>query len=64
MTEELVLSNAERTPETKPYIKLFKNTRGYNWEIKQISTKPLDNDFIDEIERLNIKMLEKFSNQE
>jgi len=36
------------------YIKLIKNTKGYNWEIKQLS---LD---IDELEKVNNKLLNKF----
>lgn len=40
--------------EQKPSIKLFKNTRGYNWEIKV-----LNND-IDEIIKLNNRMVEEY----
>ena len=36
------------------YIKLIKNTKGYNWEIKALT---LD---VDEIEKLNNKLFEKF----
>lgn len=36
------------------YIKLIKNTKGYNWEIKQLS---LD---IKELEKLNNELLTKF----
>ena len=39
------------------YIKLMKNTKGYNWEIKILS-----NDVAD-IERLNTEMLDKFGEQ-
>ena len=36
------------------YIKLYKNTKGYNWEIKQLS---LD---IDELEKLNDEMINRY----
>jgi hypothetical protein len=36
------------------YIKLIKNTKGYNWEIKQLS---LD---IQQLEKLNNELLTKF----
>ena len=36
------------------YVKLMKNTRGYNWEIKQLS---LD---LDELEKINNEMINKF----
>lgn len=39
------------------YIKLIKNTKGYNWEIKMLS---LD---INEIERLNNEMINKFGSE-
>jgi hypothetical protein len=40
------------------YIKLLKNTKGYNWEIKQLS---LD---IEELEKLNNEMITKFGGVE
>lgn len=36
------------------YLKLMKNSKGYNWEIKQLSLN------IDEIEKINNEMLERF----
>ena len=36
------------------YIKLYKNSKGYNWEIKKATLDP------DEIECLNNEMLNKF----
>ena len=44
--------------ESVAYIKLIKNTRGYNWEIKQLS---LD---IVELEKLNNELFAKFGTQE
>lgn len=40
------------------YIKLMKNTKGYNWEIKQLSLN------IDELLKLNQEMQEKFGSVE
>jgi hypothetical protein len=40
------------------YIKLIKNTKGYNWEIKQLS---LD---INALAKLNLEMQNKFAVQE
>ena len=40
------------------YIKLMKNTRGYNWEIKQLS---LD---IPEIVKLNDEMIQMFNDKD
>lgn len=42
--------------EQKEYVKLIKNTKGYNWEIKV-----LNND-IEELKKLNDKMIEEFEN--
>lgn len=39
---------------TTESVKLIKNTKGYNWEIKQLS---LD---LDALEKLNNTMMEKF----
>jgi len=39
------------------YIKLIKNTKGYNWEIKQLSLS------IDELEKLNNELLTKFGGE-
>ena len=36
------------------YIKLIKNTKGYNWEIKQLSLN------LEEMEKLNNEMINKF----
>lgn len=36
------------------YIKLMKNTKGYNWEIKQLSLN------LEELEQLNNQMINKF----
>lgn len=43
--------------EQKESIKLIKNTKGYNWEIRII------NHDIDSLVELNNKMIEKFSNE-
>ena len=43
--------------EQKATLKLTKNSKGYTWEIKQLS---LD---IEELVKLNNKMLEKFGNE-
>jgi len=40
------------------YIKLIKNSKGYNWEIKQLTLN------IDELIELNKKMLEHFGSIE
>ena len=40
--------------ESVSYIKLIKNTKGYNWEIKQLS---LD---IAELEKINNELISKF----
>ena len=49
MVEENKLINIETE-----YLKLIKNTKGYNWEIKTLG---LD---VDKIEQLNNQMKEKF----
>ena len=45
------------TIEQKESIKLIKNTKGYNWEIRILSLEP------DKLEELNNKMKEKFENE-
>jgi hypothetical protein len=44
--------------QSVPYIKLMKNTKGYNWEIKSLT-----ND-IAEIEKINNQMLNKFGGEQ
>ena len=39
------------------YIKLIKNTKGYNWEIKQLSLN------IEELEQLNNELINKFGSE-
>ena len=39
------------------YVKLIKNTRGYNWEIKILS---LD---IDEVEKINNELIQRFGTE-
>jgi hypothetical protein len=43
--------------EQKESIKLIKNTKGYNWEIKLLNLN------IDELERLNNIMISKFNKE-
>jgi hypothetical protein len=43
--------------EQKESIKLIKNTKGYNWEIKLLTLN------IDELERLNNIMISKFQKE-
>jgi len=52
MTEEKQIINVEAS--SVEYIKLIKNTKGYNWEIKQLSLN------IEELEKLNNQMLERW----
>lgn len=54
METETELSEIINKAQSVNYIKLLKNTKNYNWEIKILS---LD---IDEIERLNNLMQSKF----
>lgn len=60
ITEDQVtaLSETIKDSVSVPYIKLLKNTKGYNWEIKSLGNN------VDEIEALNNKMLEKFGGVE
>lgn len=44
--------------ELKDSIKLIKNTKGYNWEIRLISLN------IDELERLNTECMKRFGSLE
>ena len=46
--------------EEKDYIKVIKNTKGYNWEIK-IVAKPNTN-LLDQISFVNDEMVKKFGN--
>lgn len=65
MTEQPDLSKLKETPsqdfsglvEQNESIKLIKNTRGYNWEIKILS---LD---VDRIEQLNDEMKKRFGEE-
>lgn len=54
---ELETSAIPQEIEQKESIKLIKNTKGYNWEIKLLS---LD---IGELERLNNIMISKFNKE-
>jgi len=44
--------------EDKPYIKLIKNTKGYNWEIK-FYDKDIDN-ILPKIIELNNQMIDRY----
>ena len=48
------------------YIKLYKNTKNYNWEIKLHEGKdtPAFKLLIDQLNEINIEMLTKFGGQE
>jgi hypothetical protein len=50
----------ETTPEVeqKESLKLIKNTKGYNWEIKLLEINP------DRIEEINNLMISKFNKEE
>jgi len=53
----------KETNESRDSIKLIKNTKGYNWEIKLYSEEA-GFDLIDTIEELNEKMKSKFGGQD
>lgn len=57
MEQEYIYQNDEIKKESVAYIKLIKNTKGYNWEIKQLSLS------IPDLEKLNNDMIEKFSQE-
>lgn len=54
MENEELKEIIENATHSVAYIKLIKNTKGYNWEIKKLD---LD---IDALEELNNKMVDKF----
>lgn len=45
---------------TPPYIKLIKNTRGVNWEVKIFEGQEISQKTIDELKKVNSKMHEIF----
>lgn len=51
------LLDIEQMGVQNPSLKLIKNTKGYNWEIKLMN---LD---VDELERLNKEMIKRFGNE-
>lgn len=53
------------TQNEKGYIKLYKNSRGYNWEIKNYEEKDPKalKDLIKDLEEINLIMIEKFGGQ-
>ena len=53
-SEQITPQTINVEAQSVAYIKLMKNTKGYNWEIKQLSTN------IDELVKLNEKMMEEF----
>lgn len=51
--------------QDKGYIKLYKNTKGYNWEVKMYEGK-LAKEFeelMKQLEEVNSEMLDKFGEQ-
>ena len=54
MEEEIISNNIEQ----KEGIKLTKNTKGYNWEIKLLS---LD---LEQLHKINMQLIEKYGNKE
>jgi hypothetical protein len=52
-------NDEELRTETKESIKLIKNSRGYNWEIKLIDAKDISTQ-LDRLERINIRLTEKY----
>ena len=48
--------------ESKEIIKLVKNTKGYNWEIKLTDSKDIETQ-IERLERINNRLKEKFGNE-
>ena len=59
MIDPEIIQNLTDTLKGTPvaYIKIYKNTKGYNWEIKQLSTD------IKALEKLNNEMITKFGDQ-
>ena len=57
MESKTITGNMEED-NTKPYIKIIQNSKGFNWEIKVIG-----NDF-DEAVKLADKMVEKYGRQD
>jgi len=47
----------ENKIEQKPYIKLCKMSKGYNWEIKLLEID------LDKLEEINGQMVEKYGNK-
>jgi len=44
-------------------IKLTKNTKGMNWDIKVFPQGDSDDDWLNRLERLNLEMERRFGNQ-
>jgi hypothetical protein len=47
--------------EAKESIKLIKNSKGYNWEVKLIDKENIENQ-LDRLDRINKRMQEKYPN--
>jgi len=48
--------------EAKESIKLIKNSKGCNWEIKLIDKENIENQ-LDRLDRINARMKEKYPNE-
>ena len=63
MTKETVIAGGLSNIQSG-YIKLSKNTKGYNWEIKVLDEKEKDlKKVIDEVTRLNDEMIARFGEE-
>lgn len=56
--EEIMELETTSEVEQKESLKLIKNTKGYNWEIKLLEINP------DKIEEINNLMISKFNKEE
>lgn len=52
--EDMNIENLPPMQEQKESIKLIKNSKGYNWEIRILSLE------VEAIEKLNTQMMERF----
>ena len=53
-----LINNLMEATGSRTYIKLIKNTKGYSWEVKVL------HDDVDELEKLNNKLINKFGGDE
>lgn len=57
------MNEDEKNIELSDSIKLIKNTKGYNWEIKVYQKESEQKDLVEEVDRLDKELRKRFSDE-